>query len=102
LLKSDRDSRIAFLALFSRAFYYDPFPSGGSMIAAHRTLACWLALVACGTATVGCASVGSNSDFRHQLTKEPDAAFMKRVSNDPFPAASEQGLVSGAGGKRTK
>ncbi|MBL9089996.1 MAG: hypothetical protein JNL96_02145 [Planctomycetaceae bacterium] len=69
------------------------------MIAARRTFGCWLAVVVCGTALLGCTAVGGNSDFRQQLTKKPDAAFMKRVNNDPFPAASEQGLVTGAGGK---
>jgi hypothetical protein len=38
---------------------------------------------------VGCTQLDKKSTIRETITKEPDAAFLKRVKNDPFPAAGQ-------------
>lgn len=40
-------------------------------------------------ALVGCTQLDKKSAIRETITKEPDAAFLKRVKNDPFPAAGQ-------------
>lgn len=41
------------------------------------------------TALVGCTPMAKKSAIRDTITKEPDAEFLKRVKNDPFPAAGQ-------------
>lgn len=45
--------------------------------------------LACTVALVGCKPLDKKSSLRDNVMKEPDAAFLKRVKNDPFPAAGQ-------------
>jgi hypothetical protein len=49
----------------------------------------------------GCTQMGRESSMREKVTKDADPAFLKRVKNDPFPAAGQAPKVaantSGAG-----
>ena len=49
----------------------------------------------------GCTQMGRESSMREKVTKDADPAFLKRVKNDPFPAAGQVPKVaanrSGAG-----
>jgi len=40
-------------------------------------------------AFVGCTPMEKKSTIRDTITKAPDAAFLKKVQNDPFPAAGQ-------------
>lgn len=48
-----------------------------------------LATSAFTAALIGCTQLDKKSAIRDTVTKEPDAAFLKRVKNDPFPAAGQ-------------
>lgn len=48
-----------------------------------------LATSAFTAALIGCTPLEKKSAIRDTVTKEPDAAFLKRVKNDPFPAAGQ-------------
>jgi hypothetical protein len=73
-----------------------PTPKRRRAAAGSFLLLCWLAFAGC---------TGSDGSARHwldplglakkpELSEEPD--FRKRVSNDPFPAASQAGLATPA------
>ena len=42
----------------------------------------------------GCTSMDRESSMREKITKDADPAFLKRVKNDPFPAAGQAPKVA--------
>lgn len=42
----------------------------------------------------GCTQMGRESSMREKVTKDADPAFLKRVKNDPFPAAGQAPKVA--------
>lgn len=55
--------------------------------------ASWLIAAACGLLATGCAPV-KTSVIEQRVLEPPTSAFMKKVKNDPFPSAAEQGISS--------
>lgn len=48
-----------------------------------------LTLLVFAVAAAGCKPLAMDSSMKNKITKEPDASFLKRVKNDPFPAAGQ-------------
>lgn len=55
-----------------------------------------LTTLALAAALAGCQPLEKNSKLRDTVMQEPDAAFMKRVKNDPFPSAGQAPKVATA------